>query len=73
LLVVENMRSEVGLFLKFETLTLCYIDTSLIERSLLDDSEVLWLNSYHSLVYERLSVFLTSEERLWLKGKTKEI
>jgi len=73
LLVVENMRSEFGLFLKFETLTLCYIDTSLIERSLLDDSEVLWLNSYHSLVYERLSVFLTSEERLWLKGKTKEI
>jgi Xaa-Pro aminopeptidase len=73
LLVEENMRSEFGLFLKFETLTLCYIDITLVERSLLDDSEISWLNGYHRLVFEKLSVFLNEEERIWLKCKTREI
>jgi Xaa-Pro aminopeptidase len=73
LLVEENIRSEFGLFLKFETLTLCYIDITLVERSLLDDSEISWLNSYHRMVFERLSNFLNEEERIWLKGKIREI
>ncbi len=73
LLVAEKMKSESGLFLGFETLTLCYFDTNLIERSLLDEEEISWLNSYHRMVFERLSVFLTEVERRWLRGKTKEI
>jgi Xaa-Pro aminopeptidase len=73
ILVEENCRNEFGLFLKFETLTLCYIDNALIERSLLDKSEKLWINSYHRLVSDRLSNFLNEEERSWLKEKAREI
>jgi Xaa-Pro aminopeptidase len=73
LLVRDDTRSEFGLFLKFETLTLCFIDTALVERSLLNESEITWLNGYHNMVFERLSNFLNEEERIWLKGKTREI
>jgi hypothetical protein len=42
-----------GEFLEFETLTLCPIDTRCIERSLLREDEVAWLNAYHATVRER--------------------
>jgi Xaa-Pro aminopeptidase len=73
LLVTEDEKSEFGQFLKFETLSLCYIDTALIDQSLLDTVEIKWLNIYHSIVYEKLSSLLTDEERRWLKLKTEEI
>ena len=40
LLCYEDEETEFGKFLKFDTLSLCYIDTSLIDNSLLDDSEI---------------------------------
>jgi len=52
---------------------LCYIDTELVDRSLLTPSEIQWLNSYHSEVYEKISTFLTDNEKNWLKEKTREI
>ena len=73
LLVEGGEKSEFGQFLKFDTLTLCYIDKSLIEKSLLNSVEVIWLNHYHSIVYEKLSSFLTDDEKKWFKEKTEEI
>jgi len=73
LLVSEDEKNDFGQFLKFETLSLCYIDTSFIEESLLDPFELKWLNNYHSIVYKNISSFLTDEEKKWLKAKTKEI
>ena len=73
LLVSEDEKNDFGQFLKFETLSLCCIDTALIEKTLLDPFELEWLNCYHSIVYEKLSSFLTDEEKKWLKTKTKEI
>jgi Xaa-Pro aminopeptidase len=73
IMVKEDLRTEFGLFLRFETLTLCYIDTSLIESSLLEMREIRWLNNYHATVYNSLSNFLNEEERAWLKEKTKDI
>ena len=72
-LVEEDEKNEFGQFLKFETLSLCYIDKSLINRSMLSTSELEWLNTYHSAVFEKLSVFLTPDEKDWLKEKTEEI
>lgn len=72
-LVVEGEKTEYGQFLKFETLSLCYIDTALIDKSLLVPDEILWLNIYHSMVYEKLYSFLTDDERVWLAEKTQEI
>lgn len=70
LLCYEDEETEFGKFLKFDTVSLCYIDMSLIDKLLLDDFEITWLNSYHSLVYEKLSPYLNSEENRWLMNKT---
>ena len=69
----EDEETEFGKFLKFDTVSLCYIDKNLINKSLLDDREIGLLNAYHSVVYEKLSPFLTTEEQIWLKEKTTEI
>ena len=70
ILCVEDESTEFGKFLKFETVSLCYIDKSLIEISLLNQKEIDWLNSYHSQVFGELSPHLTKDERSWLKEKT---
>lgn len=72
-LTVSAGEGEFGEFLKFETLTLCPIDTSLIEDNLLTGDEVKWLNSYHNSVFERLAPHLTEEEVVWLNKKTAEL
>lgn len=69
----EDSKTEFGQFLSFETLTLCYIDTSLIVVQMLSARERAWLNKYHQMVYEKLSPHLTEEEKAWLKNKTTEI
>jgi Xaa-Pro aminopeptidase len=73
LLVTSDVKNEFGAFLKFRTLTLCYIDMVLTESSLLSKDEKSWLNEYHSEVFKRLSAFLTEGEKNWLKEKTKHL
>jgi Xaa-Pro aminopeptidase len=73
ILCYEDEETEFGQFLKFETVSLCHIDKSLIDISLLDQKEIDWLNRYHAEVYEKLSPFLDEDERLWLKEKTDNI
>lgn len=65
--------SEFGDFLNFETLTCCYIATDLIEKSLLDQSHIDWLNQYNQWVYAQVSPRLTEEEKVWLAEKCKTI
>jgi Xaa-Pro aminopeptidase len=59
-----------GEFLEFETLTLCPIDTRCIERGLLRDDEVAWLDAYHATVRERLAPRLTGAALDWLNART---
>ena len=73
LLCVEDRKTEFGSFLKFETVSLCYIDTSLINRELMTEDEKAWLNEYHDLVYSILSQLLPEEIKVWLKEKTGAI
>lgn len=73
ILCYEDEETEFGQFLKFDTVSLCYIDKSLIDKSLLDQKEIAWLNSYHSEVYDKLSPFLSEEEKLWLFEKTEPL
>lgn len=74
-LVLSRVAAEnqFGTFLDFETLTLCYIDTDLIDKSLLDARHIEWLNAYHATVFERLGPHLSEKERSWLAEKTKSI
>ena len=70
-LAAEQENTPFGSFMGFETLTLCYIDTSLIDASLLTAAEVGWLNAYHREVYEALAPYLADDVRGWLAEKTK--
>ena len=69
----EWLTNEYGRFLQFDTITLCPIDTRLIERKLLTESEVKWLNDYHQRCYEELSPLLNEEEKEFLKQATAAI
>jgi len=60
-------------FLEFETLTLCPIDTRCIDRSLLRDDEVQWLNAYHATVRERLAPRVTGDAKAWLEARTQPL
>lgn len=62
-----------GQFMKFETLTLCPIDTNAIDVSLLTQEELNWLNQYHQLVFDKLSPHLNEEETEFLKEATKPL
>lgn len=66
-------KSEFGDFLRFETLTLCPIDSRCIELELLRDDEREWLNNYHQEVRERLSPRVEGEARDWLLKRTAAI
>lgn len=75
--VVPAARQEAAVtndeFLKFETLTLFYYDTSLIDYSLMTPEEIRWMNMYHERVYAETKPLLTPEEAEWLKNKCKPI
>ena len=74
LILVKNSReTEFGKFRKFETVSLCYIDTNLVETSLLSEKELNWINQYHNTVYKKLSPFLSEDIKEWLRNKTSEI
>jgi Xaa-Pro aminopeptidase len=70
---VPFAESEFGNFLRFETLTLCPIDTKPIKVEMLTNDERNWLNSYHEMVFNRLEGKLSNEMKVWLKEKTKKI
>jgi Xaa-Pro aminopeptidase len=73
LLVTTGETTAFGTFYRFETLTLCPIDKKPIDKSLLTENEIEWLNNYHRNVYEKLSPFLNEEEKMWLSAKTKAL
>ena len=73
ILCADDVVTDHGRFMKFETVTLCYIDRDLIEVSLLDEKELKWLNEYHARVYKSLSPSLSDDEKRWLKDKTMAI
>ncbi|NGM64657.1 aminopeptidase P family protein [Sphingobacterium sp. SGR-19] len=69
----EIASNQFGDFMDFETMTICYIATDLVDKSLLDDVHVTWLNEYNAWVFEQLAPHLSNEETAWLKDKTKRI
>jgi Xaa-Pro aminopeptidase len=73
ILCYEDEETEFGKFLKFDTISLCYIEKQLIDFSLMDKKEIDWLNRYHQEVFEKISPHLEPDERLWLGEKTGKI
>ena len=57
----------------FETLTLCFYDTSLIDLSLMTEDEIDWLNAYHVRVYKETAPLLKADEAAYLARKCAAI
>ncbi len=66
-------EGEFGPFLRFETLTLCPIDTRCIDRLLLRDDEIAWLNDYHATVLARLRPHVQGAALIWLEERTQPL
>jgi len=73
LLIREIENNSESAFLYFETLTLFPIDISAIDGSLMLRNEIDWLNNYHQMVYDRLSPFLSADEKNWLANKCQKL
>lgn len=59
--------------LGFEPITYVPFDLLGIDKTLLNDNEINWLNKYHKMVFEKVGKYLTLKERAFLKEATKEI
>jgi Xaa-Pro aminopeptidase len=73
LAVEAGENEEEQKYLRFETLTLFPIDTTLIDLSLLTEKEKRWLNQYHQEVQQKIAPHLDEEYRKWLEQKCAPI
>ncbi len=73
ILVDEAQKTEFGKFMKFEIMTLCHFETSLVDTNLLTSGEKAYLNGYHQRVYNTLSPGFDLKVAPWLKRKTAPI
>lgn len=69
IMVVDDGYMEDGKTpaMKFETVTLVPIDKRLIDRALMDEAEIKWLNDYHKRVEREIGPYLDPAEKKWLK------
>ena len=70
---VEKETTEFGRFLGFETLTLCPINTTLIDKEFISESEKKWINDYHKKVNQKLKPLISSGLHEFLDELTTEI
>lgn len=66
-------KNEYGQFMEFETITYAPIDLDAILPEEMTATERKLLNDYHKMVYEKISPFMTEEEKEWLKVYTRAI
>jgi Xaa-Pro aminopeptidase len=72
-LTISDETNQFNEFYAFESLTLAPIDTSIVKKELLEQTQIDWLNNYHQLVFEKLSPLLNDDERAFLKEMTSKI
>ena len=60
-------------FLEFETLTLCYYDTNMIDMGRMTADEIAWINAYHAWVYREIAPLLSTEEAAFLQKKCQAL
>jgi len=73
--VVRDKRysTEARTWYTFHPVTLCPIETQLINKKLMSGDQIAWLNSYHKRVFKELSPRLDKAHKAWLKKATKAI
>ena len=73
LLIKDYQTTEFGKFLQMESLTLCPIDLTPVDFSMLQPEEIEWLDTYHRDVFEKLSPYLEGEDLKWLREATRPV
>ena len=72
---IENLvrvkKTKTGYF--FDNLTMAPIDKSLINKEMLRQNEIQWLNKYHVIVYKNLKKFMNGSELTYLKESCSNI
>ena len=69
LVVVEERKIPGGdrTIYGFETITWCPYERALIDRNLLDDGEIAWIDAYHAKVWDKLLPLVEGEAKDWLE------
>jgi len=72
---IENLIAvkKIKKIYKFDNLTLAPIDKSLIQKKLLNENEINWLNNYHAKVFNNLKKFMNKSELIQLKNSCSNI
>lgn len=71
--VGKPAETAFGRFLCFETITLCPIDTRLVDTAMLTAEEAAWLNGYHAEVREKLLPLVSGAAKIWLTARTQAV
>lgn len=71
--VQQPAETQFGEYLYFETVTLCPIDSRLLDKSMMSDAEVDWLNTYHKKVFAELHPLVDGAALAWLTERTQVI
>lgn len=75
--LAETKYGKPGSWLNFDSLTLVPIQLELIDKSLLTQEEIKWLNDYHERVFREVGQELHKIDKMdvyeWLKEQTKAI
>ena len=73
LIVKKAEKTVFGQFMEFETMTYAPLDLDGVIPEMLEKDEREFLNIYHKMVFDKVSPYLTAEEKEWLKEYTREI
>ncbi len=73
LLCVDDQVTSDGTFYCFEPITYAPYDLDAVNVEELERSEKETLNRYNKMVYEKISPYLTEEEKEWLAHETREV
>lgn len=73
IVVKDKFTTSDGRFMEFDMLSYCPIDTRAVDKSLMTEKEIEWLNNFHEKVYEKLEGYLTEDEKAWLYNETRAI
>lgn len=71
--VVKKGETEYGSFLGFSHLTYVPIDRAALDKKYLSREDISRINAYHKMVYEKVSPYLETKERGWLREATAEL
>lgn len=69
-LIFVKKSEKDGLY-EFENLTFVPFDLRLIDKLLMTDTEIEWLNDYHKEVFEKISPLVSGNTLKWLENSTQ--